>query len=419
MIDEQNWARNYRFTARRIHRPGSIDEVRRLVAAARQVRAIGTRHSFNGIADSEGDLIDLGGLDPRIEIDRERSSVTVGAGTAYGTLAARLQAEGYALHNMGSLPHISVAGATATGTHGSGDDNGSLSTAVRGLELVTAGGDLVEVARGTAGFEGMVVGLGAFGIVTRLTLDIQPSFVMQQDCFVDLPWRALLEQFEAVSAAAYSVSVMTKWTGSHAGRLWLKTRLEDGRARAVTAAHLGAAAAPGGAAVPAGVGPDEGLTPFGGVPGPWSERLPHFRHDRGPGVGDQIQSEYMLPRANAAAALAALRAIGPRIDALLHMTELRTVAADDLWLSGAYGHPTVAIHFTWKQEAAAVDALTREIEAMLLPLGGRPHWGKLIHAPAAQLAPLYPRLAEFRELARRRDPDGKFRNRFLGEHVFG
>src|SRR6185312_6523949 len=123
---EQNWARNHTFAAARINRPASIDAVRRLVAAAPKLHAIGTRHSFNGAADSPGELIDLGGIDPDFRIDRDRMTVTAGAGVSYSALARWLHGEGFALHNLASLPHISVAGAIATGTHGSGDGNAPL-----------------------------------------------------------------------------------------------------------------------------------------------------------------------------------------------------------------------------------------------------------------------------------------------------
>ncbi len=408
-----NWAGNYAFQAPRLHRPNTVDEARRLVAGSRQVRAIGTRHSFNGIADTQGDLIDLGALDPGLAIDPDRQTVTVGAATTYGALAAYLHGQGWAIHNMASLPHISVAGAIATGTHGSGDRNGNLATAVAAIQLITADGELIDVRRGDEGFNGMVVGLGAFGIVTRLTLDIQPTFEMRQDAFIDLPWTMLLTNLDQIMSSAYSVSVMTGWSTPTVGCLWLKTRLDEGSPLELPAEYLGAHAV--------AAGPDDpslSLNPFG-LPGPWSERLPHFRADRDPGPTEQIQSEYMVPRGQAMTALARLRAIGDIIDPLLYASEIRTIAGDDLWLSPSNGYDTVAIHFTWKREPKAVGALSAEIEDMLIPLGARPHWGKLIHAPASRLAGLYPRMADFRELMTKHDPDGKFRNAFMAKHVFG
>ena len=410
-----NWSGTYTFAAPRLHRPGSVDELRQVVAGARRTRALGARHSFNGIADTQGDLLDLSALPREMVVDRDRGTVTVGAATHYGDLAARLHREGLALHNMGSLPNVTVAGATATGTHGSGDRNGNLATAVAGFERVGPGGDLVTVERGDAGFDGMVVGLGAFGIVTRVTLDVQPTFLLRQDAFVRLPWRTLLERLDEVMSAAYSVSLFTKWSGESVDRLWLKTRVEDDRPLEVAAHHLGVEAA-NHAMVYKEDDSTSRLNPFG-VAGPWSERLTHFRPDRDPGSPEQIQSEVLVPRDRAVAALELLREMGDRIDPHLGLSELRTVAADALWLSGSHGHDVVGIHFTWNKEPEAVGRLTAEIEEKLLPLGGRPHWGKLLHAPAHQLAPLYPRMEDFRTLARQLDPDGKFRNPWLDRHV--
>ncbi|HTV43831.1 MAG TPA: D-arabinono-1,4-lactone oxidase [Stellaceae bacterium] len=416
MAREHNWADNHSFKAARIHRPISVDELRRLVASSPRIHAVGTRHSFNGCADSAGDLVDLGRLGLPSVIDPDRGTVTLASGTSYAVLASHLASQGWALHNTASLPHISVAGAIATGTHGSGDRNGGLATAVAAIELVTASGALVEVRRGSADFDGLVVGLGASGIVTRVTLDLEPNFALRQDAFAGLSWATLLLRLDEVMACGYSVSVMTRWCGDSVDRLWVKTRLGPDRRPDTLAAEFGM--------VPARHASwrdiseaAAGLNLFGSA-GPWSERLPHFRPDA---VLDprQVQSEYMVPREHGAAALARLHAIGDRIDRHLVITELRTVAPDGLWLSPCYGQDSLAIHFTWKREPEAVHELTVEIEELLLPLGARPHWGKFIHARADRLAGLYPRMGDFRTLARRYDPDGKFRNDFLDTHVFG
>jgi xylitol oxidase len=416
MRSEQNWSGNYTFEAHYIHRPASVDEVRRIVSASAKIHAVGARHSFNGVADSSVDLIDLSGIDPRITVDPDRRTVTVGAAATYGLLAAELHGLGWAVHNMASLPHISVAGAVSTGTHGSGDRHGALPTAVAGLEMVTASGDLIELGRGQDGFDGIVVGLGAFGVITRVTVDIEPAYEMRQDAFEGLSWATVLTDLDAITSTATSISLMTFWSGETVSRLWIKTRLTDGQPREVSAAHLGAR--PASTAI--ALGPDDGpvtLTPFG-IPGPWFERLIHLPPDHQPGPREQIQSEYLLPRSKAAAAFVKLRAMAHRIDPHLFISEIRTMAGDRLWLSPAYGEDALAIHFTWKREPDAVAALTAEIEEMLLPLGGRPHWGKVIHTPAAGLAPLYPRMQAFRDLARSYDPNGKFRNAFLERHVF-
>jgi xylitol oxidase len=264
----------------------------------------------------------------------------------------------------------------------------------------------------------MLVGLGALGVVTRVTLDIQPTFHLRQDAFEGLAWDTVLSDLDAVMSAGYSVSLLTKWSGPGVTRLWIKTRLADGDAGSVSAAHLGASlAAPHSPnANPEGV---SDLNPFGGVPGPWSERLPHFRPGVDPGTPGHLQCEYMVPRARATEALTLLRSMRNRIDPLLLTSEIRSMAADDLWLSPAYGRPTIGIHFSWARDLVSVPAIAADIEALLLPLGGRPHWGKIIHSPAVKLADVYPMLPAFRELAHSLDPGGKFRNAYLDAHLFG
>jgi alditol oxidase len=414
----QNWAANYTFTATRLHRPASIGEVQRVVAASEKIRAIGARHSFNGIADTPTDQLDLTGIDPDIVVDRERMTVTVGASTSYGELSSFLYREGFALHNLASLSQITVAGAIATATHGSGDGNRALSSAVVGLELVVSDGSVRRFERGQEDFDGMVVGLGAFGIVTRVMLAIEPTFDIRQEAFVDLPWDELLARFDTISSAAYSFSIFTKWSDPTANRIWLKTRLGSTPVGESDVSKLGLKRGLP-YTVPATVeNPLALLNPFD-VPGPWSDRLTHTRHDVSPLPAHQIQSEYLIPRPQFGKSVAIIRAMATRIDALLHASEIRTIAADELWLSPFYRQDMVAIHFTWKKEIDAVNAITRELEAALIPLGAKPHWGKVIHADAATLAPLYPRMADFRSCALRCDPEGKFRNAYLEKHIFG
>ena len=417
MSTEKNWSDTHDFVAGRIHRPATIDAVRRIVAGTSRIHAVGARHSFNGAADSPGEIVDLGAIQPDIAIDPERRIATVGAGTDYAVLGQHLHEAGWALHNMASLPHVTVGGAVATGTHGSGDRLGTLSSAVATLELITATGDLLTLRRGDSGFDGAVVALGALGIVTRVGLDIQPAYAMRQDAYEALPWETLTGDFDAVMGAGTSVSIFTQWSTPTAGRLWIKTRLPDGDPGQQPAPPAGTHPA----AHPSTAGTAESLlrlTGFG-TPGPWWERLPHMRREFVPHPPEQIQSEYMLPRIQAVAAIGRMRAMGERIDRHLIVTEIRSMTADTLWLSPAHGHDTVAMHFTWKKDTQEVATLTQDIENALLPLGARPHWGKLIHAPAARLAPLYPRMDDFRQLVQRLDPQGKFRNAFLERHVLG
>lgn len=405
-----NWARHYEYRARTLHEPRSIDELQEVVATAPRIRALGTRHSFHDLADSD-ELVSLASLPPAIRIDGESETVSFSAGLRYGELAPVLKEAGWALRNLASLPHISVAGAVATGTHGSGDGNGTLSRTVAGLELVTASGEVRSILPADADFDGSVVALGALGVVSRITLDIEPTFDVRQDVYEGLSWTNLLDNFDAVLGRAYSVSVFTQWDGEDVGRVWLKSVIGERRPPQTL---YGATPALG-ARHPIHDMPTEYTTQQGGVPGPWLDRLPHFRLDHTPSNGNELQTEYIVPRLHAVDAVKAVRALSDRITPHLHISELRSMAADSLWLSGAYDTDALAIHFTWKYEPDAVLPLLPVIEEALAPFAARPHWGKLFHEVDRSR---YPRLPDFVALAERMDPAGKFRNAFLERNVF-
>jgi alditol oxidase len=412
----RNWAGNVTFSPAAFHRPRSIDELSRIVAAARQVRVLGTGHSFSRVADTTGDLVTLADLPPRFDLDVAAGTVTVAAGTTYGQVAQQLQRAGLALPNLGSLPHICVAGACATGTHGSGDRNGVLATAVRGMELVTADGDLVTLDRDrTPEFDGCVVALGALGVVTALTLQVGPAFAVRQVVFDDLPFEPGLERFDQVMAAGYSVSLFTSWRRDRFELAWLKQLADDDPApSAALLTDLGASPADGARHPIAGM-PVEHATQQLGVPGPWNERLPHFRFEHLPSAGEELQTEYLLPREHAADALRALAGIRDRFGHLVLVGEVRTVAADPLWLSPSHGRDSVALHLTWVPDQPAVEAVLPLLEAALAPFDPRPHWGKVATVPAAEVRERYPRFADFRALAGRFDPGGRFRNAVLDD----
>jgi xylitol oxidase len=413
-----NWAGNHVYRAERLHRPRTLEQVQEIVATAPRVRVLGSRHSFTDIADS-AELISLeavpveGTPSAGIDVDLEARTVTLGGGVKYGELAEVLRDEGAALHNLASLPHISVAGAVATATHGSGVTNGNLATAVAAVEMVTSSGEIVGASRGDADFDGMVVGLGALGAVTRLTLDIEPAFEVEQRVFEGLTWNALYEHFDEITACGYSVSLFTLW-GDDVEMVWVKSRTDQG-------------APPVGdlfGAVPAVVdrNPVVGLdptscTPQLGRPGLWSDRLPHFRMGFTPSAGDELQSEYLVPHRSAVAAIEAVRALGHRIRPVLLTCEIRTVAADRLWMSTAYEQASVALHFTWRSDPAAVTEVLVDLERALSPFGARPHWGKVFRADADSIAPLYERHADFVRLTERLDPRGAFRNTWLEANV--
>ena len=391
-----------------------------LVAAAQHIRALGTRHSFSDVADSPGVLVSLDRLAPDVTIDRAAMTATVAAGTTYGVLADRLEAQGFALPNMGSLPHISVAGATATGTHGSGDGNGILASSIAAIELVTADGSLITVDRTSSDLPALAVGLGAFGVITRITLDIQPSFLVRQDVYRAAPWDSVLANLDEVMASAYSVSLMTGFDGPVVWWVWQKSRVDPGSPEASGSAAVPASRFGGSWDDDAELPVPNSLNPRAGIPGPWSQRLPHFRLDAPPSVGgDELQTEYFVGREHGAAALEILRSMGERIAPHLHAAEIRTVAADELWLSPAYRRDSLAIGFTWRKHPVEVGALLPVIEGALEPFTPRPHWGKLFRFDAAELAPRFPRVPDFLRLARKYDPDGKFWNPFLNRVLLG
>lgn len=402
----RNWAGNVTFAARRVHRPTSLDELRRLVASSARIRALGTGHSFNRIADTTADLVRVDGLPGDVEIDRDSSTATVPAGLPYAAVAVALDRAGYALANMASLPQISVAGAVATGTHGSGDTLRSLAGSVAGLRMVAADGDLVDVRRDAD--PGAIVALGALGVVTSVTLDVEPTFQVAQRVYLDVPLTEIAGAFDAVFGAAYSVSAFTDWASGTAV-VWQKRRMDQPE-------PAWAGGRPADHAVnPVPGMPAEFTTDQLDVPGPWHERLPHFRAEFTPSAGDELQSEFWLPRPAAAPAFAALHAIGAWIGPVLHISEVRTVRADELWLSPAYHRDSVTLHFTWIQDMDAVAPVLAEIERRLEPLGARPHWGKITSFPADRIIAGYERAADFAGLLRDRDPAGKFRNSAVDE----
>jgi alditol oxidase len=415
-----NWAGNHTYSAARYHSPETLEQLRALVVGCRKLRVLGSRHSFNSVADSNEDLISLAQLNRVVAIDRERSTVTVEGGITYGQLCQQLHDEGYALHNLASLPHISIAGACATATHGSGDRNGNLATVVTGMELMTADGELVVLSREHNGdqFQGAVVGLGGLGVVTKLTLDIVPAFTMQQEVYENLPWAQFDEHYEEIASSAYSVSLFTDWRPERINQVWLKRHITGGAALELTPSFFEAALAPTDRH-PIVELPAEPCTRQMGIVGPWFERLPHFRIDEKPSSGEELQTEYFVPRRDAVAAVRAVAQLHEQITPLLMISELRTIAADTLWMSTCYQRDGVGIHFTWKRDWPAVSALLPAIEAQLAPFSPRPHWGKLFTIPPAQVQAQYQKLPEFRALLQHYDPQGKFRNAFLDTYIFG
>jgi len=407
------WAGTHTFRAHRLHTPSAIEEAADVIANSDRVRAVGTRHSFNDIADGAA-MISMLDIEPGLSLDTEARTVWVAGGTRYGELAVWLETHGYALRNMGSLPHISIAGAAATGTHGSGDTNGMLATSINSLELITASGEIARFDRSHPDFPGMAPSMGSLGVVTRVGLDIEPTYLVRQDLYGGLDWNIALRELDSVMAAGYSVSLFTTWDEPTISGVLVKSRVADGGH--VPDTLFGARSVRHGDPELGALG--DNRTVLGGVPGPWLERLPHFRLDATPSHGDEIQSEYFVSRPDAPSALAALLEIGEDIARPLIASELRSVAADDRWMSPASGRDSLAIHFTWRNEPDAVAAILPRIEAALAPFRARPHWGKAFAMEAESIRPLYPRMDDFIALVHRVDPTGKFRNHYT-QRVLG
>ncbi len=406
--DLTNWAGNYRFGASRVHRPTTVEEVREAVAGAAKVRTVGTRHSFNGIGDSIEALISTEGLNRIIGIDPESNAVTIEAGVRYGELGRWLHEHGRAVPNLASLPHISVAGACATATHGSGVGNACLADCVSGVEIVTANGTLVRLKRGDLEFDGAVVNLGALGTVVQMTLDTIPTFDVRQEVFEGLPFQTATEHFTEVMSGAYSVSLFTDWKTDRINQVWTKSN----RSESLGFEYFGAKAATVDRHPIMHIDPVN-CTPQLGVPGPWHERLAHFRFEYTPSAGEELQAEYLVPFEKAVPALLAVNEMRDQIAPLLQISEIRAIARDEQWMSPFNGQPCVGIHFTLVKDWEAVRHLLPKIEAQLEPFGARPHWGKLSTMPSAMIRSKYLRLADFMSLARAFDPHRKFWNPFL------
>jgi len=415
----RNWAGNLEYSTDRVHTSTSLEQVQDYVKTENKLKVLGTRHCFNNIADSKDAFLSLKPMDQVIAIDTAKRTVTVGAGITYGQLCPYLDRNGFALHNLASLPHISVAGACTTATHGSGQKNGNLATAASGLEIVQADGKVVNLSRerDRETFNGAVVGLGALGVITKVTLDIQPSFMMRQYVYENLPLSELKDHFDAIESSGYSVSLFTDWQKRRVNEVWIKSRVEAGQAFQATPDFFGAKLATRNLHPIAELSA-ENCTEQMGVPGPWYERLPHFRMGFTPSAGKELQSEYFVPRRHAVEAILAVERLRDHVSPSLLISEIRAIAADTLWMSPCHEQDCVTIHFTWKPDWPAVGKLLPVIEKELAPFDARPHWGKLFTISPAELKRIYKKMPDFVELSKRYDPQGKFRNEYLNKNIF-
>jgi xylitol oxidase len=409
----RNWSGNIEFSTSRLHRPQTVEELQQLVAGSSSIRALGTGHSFNSIADTTGELVSVAELTSAVTFDDATGVLGIPAGARYGDILPHLADHGRALPNLGSLPHISVAGAAATGTHGSGRRNRCLATSVVEVQFVRADGELVTVTADDPDFAGSVLSLGALGITTRMGLATRPAFAMRQQVWLEAPLDGVLAHFDEILDSAYSVSILGQpGRRDVIDQIWVKAAadaaLPDGRAWGAVPAEEPVHMIGGQDA--------RACTPQDGTMRPWSEILPHFRIEFTPSSGDEQQSEYFVGRDDGAAAVAAVRALD--LDEALQVMEIRTIAADGLWLSPFRDRDTVALHFTWHNRDDKVQRACAAVEAALRPFDVRPHWGKVHGFTPDAVRAHVPGLEDFRALIARHDPERKFGNRFLADFVY-
>ena len=418
VIERRNWGRNIIYKAKNLAEPATVEELQELVPQAGYRKGLGSSHSYNDIPDSPHTQISLRKLNKIIAIDESKMTMTIEGGIKYEELAPQLHEKGYALHNLASLPQITVAGASATGTHGSGTGNGNLATVVREVEFCNADGQLITISRYNNPdiFDGAVVSLGGLGIVTKMVLDMVPSYDARQDLFLDLPLNSVIDNFDEIMSTGYSVSLFTLWQKDIVDQVWIKRRI-DQPVRDLGKDFFG------GKMCERNIHPiielsAESCTEQLGSVGPWYDRLPHFIINGMPSAVDELQSEYFIPIENAADGMRAIAGLGDKILPYLYISEIRTIAADNLWMSQCYKRDSVAFHFTWKPNWPEVRKLLPQIEAALAPFGVRPHWGKLYTIDARTVQGSYERFPDFLKLLKTYDPIGKFKNDYLNRIIY-
>lgn len=414
----KNWAGNLEYSTNKIDYPKSVEEIQQLVKKYNKLKVLGTKHCFNTIADSKYNFISLKDMNKVVTLDASAKTVTVEGGMKYGELCPWLNNKGFALPNLASLPHISIAGAITTATHGSGVKNGNLSTAVAALEIVTADGSVIHFSnKNGEKFYAAVVGLGAVGVITKVTLNIQPAFMMRQYVYTRMPLFQVKEHFDEIVSSAYSVSLFTDWQNESINEVWIKSRVDDIANSEAKSDFFGAMPATKNLHPIIELSADN-CTEQMGVPGAWYERLPHFKMGFTPSSGKELQAEYFVPQHNAMDAILAVQRMGKQIGPHLFISEIRTINEDNLWMSPCYKQQSVTIHFTWKQEWEAVSKLLPVIEKELAPYNAKPHWGKLFTMPPAKLLYYYEKVNEFKKMVAQLDPHGKFRNEFLEKNIY-
>ncbi len=413
-----NWAGNLKYSAEHLYKPVSIEQLQELVRQCENLRTLGTTHCFNKIADSKYNQISVRTFDTILSLDQNGMTATIGAGASYGQICTELYQKGYALHNLASLPHISVAGAIATATHGSGINNGNLGSVVSAMEFIDASGELQYLSRekNPEMFDGIITHLGGLGVITKITLDLLPGFEVKQQVYQYLPVKNLLENFTEIMSGGYSVSLFTDYQTDTVNQVWVKSKAAGSESE-TSSDYFGATPASRNLH-PIVELSAENCTDQMGIPGPWYDRLPHFKMDFMPSSGKELQSEFFVPLENAAEAYQVISALKHEIRPVLMISEIRAIAADDQWMSPCYQQDSVTFHFTWEQDREGVERVLSMIQDRLEPFKVRPHWGKVFTIKPERLRSMYPNLDKFKSVLAQYDPKGKFRNEFLKKYLY-
>jgi FAD-linked oxidoreductase len=442
----RNWAGTATATPARWAQPRSEAEicaaVKEAAAAGLPVRALGSGHSFTAAAATSGLALDLSLWTGVTAADTRTGLVTVRSGTTLRALNAALAEFGLALANLGDIDAQTIAGALATGTHGTGARLGGLATQIEALDLVLADGSLVSCSASARPdlFAATRVGLGALGVVTAVTLRCVPSFTLAAD-ERPMPVEQVIEEFGALAAANDHFEFYWFPYGRQA-LVKRNNRVPSGGPAAVPAGR-----AAGRAAVPAGraAAPMPGWRRFWEFEvmenaafgtlcrlGRAAPRLvpalnrlssaalsarsytdASYRVFVTPRRVHFVESEYAVPRESLPGVLAELRRAVPRLaDPVMFPVEVRVAAADDIWLSTAYGRDSayIAVH---QYAGLPYRAYFDLFESVVAPVAGRPHWGKLHSLDAGRLGPLYPRFEDFRRVRAEVDPEARFGNAYL------
>ncbi len=416
-----NWAGTLTYSSERLVAPNTVAEAQEAVRGAARLRVVGSHHCFNDIADTPGLHLSLERMRGVVRLDTIHHRVTVEGGARYSDISPWLHERGYALHNLASLPHITIAGACATATHGSGPRLGNLATAVAAIEFIDARGELVSLSREKEGdvFPGAVVSLGALGVITALTLDLRPSFAMRQDVYCDLPLDTLTANFDEIMGAGYSVSLFTNWQGAAIDLVWIKSRAETGSPFSGIRPFFGAEPATDKLNPVPTASPVNCTDQMGSI-GPPYDRLPHFRIDAMPSAGGEVQAEYFVAAGDAAGAIAALGQMGQRpLTAAARLgnprhRRRRSVAQPLLWAALR----CLPLHLQ-AQNRRPSSSCSPAMEEVLAPFAPVPHWGKLFAMDPATVRSRYAKLDAFKDLLDAHDPAGKFRNAFVERMIFG